>query len=130
VVGDAGTVLKTTDAGAHWTPVTSGTTANLYSIIHPENGLFFAVGSGGTILRSTDPTGATWTQIPIKGRLRTRRRTFPRYMLAMSPQKISGCSEIRKGPGWTPWISKAAKIMAMAGFPGMPRLRRGMKEDS
>ncbi|MFN8178200.1 MAG: hypothetical protein U0167_09735 [bacterium] len=64
VVGDGGTMVSSADGGVHWTPVTSGTSANLYSVIHATSSLWFAVGSGGTILRSTDLTGATWTQIP------------------------------------------------------------------
>ena len=32
VVGDAGTILKTTDAGATWAPLTSGTTTTLHGV--------------------------------------------------------------------------------------------------
>ena len=32
VVGDAGTILKTTDAGATWAPLTSGTARILYDV--------------------------------------------------------------------------------------------------
>ncbi len=38
VVGDAGTVLKTTDAGATWAPLTSGTTTTLHDVyfVNPD----------------------------------------------------------------------------------------------
>ena len=32
VVGDTGTILKSTDAGATWTPLTSGTSTTLHGI--------------------------------------------------------------------------------------------------
>jgi len=32
---------------------------------------------------------------------------FPRYMLMIVPQKRSGCLEINRGPGATPWIMKS-----------------------
>ena len=51
VVGDTGTILKSTDAGATWTPLT---------FLDPNQGV--AVGDGGTILRTTDG-GATWQSI-------------------------------------------------------------------
>ena len=52
--------------------------------------------------------------------------TFPTYMLAMTPQKISGCSFIMRGPGRTPWTSSAPMSRAMMTFGGTPSVRRGM----
>jgi photosystem II stability/assembly factor-like uncharacterized protein len=62
VVGDTGTILKSTDAGATWTPLTSGTSTTLHGVyfIDPDEGV--AVGDNGTILRTTDG-GATWQSI-------------------------------------------------------------------
>ena len=59
VVGDAGTILKSTDAGATWAPLTSGTSTTLHGIyfLDPNEGV--AVGDSGTILRTTDG-GAAW----------------------------------------------------------------------
>jgi len=47
IVGDAGTILKTTDAGATWTPLTSGTTTALHEVylFDPDQGI--AVGDQG-----------------------------------------------------------------------------------
>jgi len=63
VVGDTGTILKSTDAGATWTPLTSGTSNTLHGIyfLDPNEGV--AVGDSGTILRTTDG-GAAWQSIP------------------------------------------------------------------
>ncbi len=62
VVGDTGTILKSTDAGATWTPLTSGTSNALHGVyfLDPNQGV--AVGDGGTILRTTDG-GAAWQSI-------------------------------------------------------------------
>ncbi|PYL65608.1 MAG: hypothetical protein DMF20_08385, partial [Verrucomicrobia bacterium] len=62
VVGDTGTMLKSTDAGATWTPLTSGTSTALHGIyfFDPNEGI--AVGDSGTILRTTDG-GAAWQSV-------------------------------------------------------------------
>ncbi len=62
VVGDTGTILKSTDTGATWAPLTSGTSATLHGIyfLDPNEGV--AVGDSGTILRTTDG-GAAWESV-------------------------------------------------------------------
>ena len=62
IVGDTGTILKSTDAGATWTPLTSGTSMTLHGVyfLDPDEGV--AVGDSGTILRTTDG-GAAWQSI-------------------------------------------------------------------
>ena len=54
------------------------------------------------------------------------RMTFPMYMLAMSPQKISGRSSIICGPGSIPWMMRAESRIAVAGMEGIPRTRSGI----
>src|SRR5216110_2059078 len=51
IVGEAGTVLKTTDLGATWAPLVSGTTTTLHGVylFDPAEGV--AVGEQGLILR-------------------------------------------------------------------------------
>jgi photosystem II stability/assembly factor-like uncharacterized protein len=72
VVGDAGTILKTTDAGATWAPLVSGTTTALNEVflLNPTEGV--AVGDGGLILRTTDG-GAGWQSVTsgVKDSLRS-----------------------------------------------------------
>ncbi len=56
-VGDGGTSITTTDYGAHWTPVTTGISANLRSVSVQGSGAW-AVGDNGTILSlSTSSSG-------------------------------------------------------------------------
>src|SRR6266404_9576832 len=59
IVGEAGTILKTTDLGATWAPLTSGTTTTLNGVylFDPNEGV--AVGEQGLILRTTDG-GTAW----------------------------------------------------------------------
>src|SRR3974390_1848821 len=59
-VGDVGTILRTTDAGAVWTLIPSGTSAGLTGVSFADANTGIAVGSQGVILRTTDG-GATWT---------------------------------------------------------------------
>src|SRR3954451_16731192 len=65
VVGDAGTIVKTTDAGMTWSPLTSGTTNALYDVYFFDENQGVAVGEGGRILRTTDG-GDAW-QIVTSG---------------------------------------------------------------
>src|SRR5947207_8303097 len=57
VVGDAGTVVKTTDAGMTWSPLTSGTTNALHDVYFFDVTQGIAVGEQGLILRTTDGGG-------------------------------------------------------------------------
>ncbi len=60
VVGDAGTILRTTNGGTLWTTETSGTTNSLYSVIFINAGTGIVVGDAGTVLKTSDG-GVTWT---------------------------------------------------------------------
>ena len=58
-VGDGGTILRTTDGGATWPAVSSGTTKWLARVSFTGANTGTVVGEGGTILRTTD-SGVTW----------------------------------------------------------------------
>lgn len=60
VVGDEGTILRGDLVGEMWTPVESGTTADLHAVAVRSGGEWLVVGESGLILKSTDD-GATWT---------------------------------------------------------------------
>lgn len=59
-VGWSGKITKTTNGGATWEAVDSGTESHLTSISSPGDHNFIAVGSGGVILKSSD-WGTSWT---------------------------------------------------------------------
>lgn len=72
VVGDAGTILRTTDAGMTWSPLTSGTTNALHDLYFFDATQGVAVGEQGLILRTTDG-GAGWQGVTsgVKDTLRS-----------------------------------------------------------
>lgn len=59
VVGDYGTILKTTDSGEHWNIQTSNTTANLISVFFTNLNKGWLVGENSTILY-TNNCGENW----------------------------------------------------------------------
>ncbi|NQV18159.1 MAG: right-handed parallel beta-helix repeat-containing protein [Armatimonadetes bacterium] len=64
VVGESGTILKTTNGGETWDNVTSGTSNNLNGISFVNADTAVVVGDGQTILRTTDG-GANWMPITV-----------------------------------------------------------------
>ncbi len=61
IVGDSGTILKTTDGGATWLPQTSNTVENLRRIAAFDANHAWAVGTNGLIVHTSDG-GTTWTR--------------------------------------------------------------------
>ena len=66
VVGDFGTILKTTNAGNTWQYQTSGTVENLHSVRFTDANNGYTVGQCNTILKTTN-AGNTWTHITGPG---------------------------------------------------------------
>ena len=62
VVGDGGTILKSTDSGTSWNALTSGTTRALFDLYFFNDTEGLAVGDNGLILRTTDG-GVTWPPV-------------------------------------------------------------------
>lgn len=60
VVGDLGTILKTTDSGNTWVALNSGTTNVLRSVYFTNANTGYAVSESGTIHKTTDG-GSSWT---------------------------------------------------------------------
>jgi len=59
VVGNGGTILRTTDAGATWVPQTCGLSVNLLDVSFYNDTIGVAVGHEGTIIATTNG-GDTW----------------------------------------------------------------------
>jgi photosystem II stability/assembly factor-like uncharacterized protein len=59
VVGQGGTILRTTDGGTGWVPQTSGTTNDLRGVSFTDANTGTVVGHSGTILRTIDG-GTAW----------------------------------------------------------------------
>ena len=62
VLGEAGTILRSGDAGATWQPVASPYKGSFFGGTTTRDGAVLAFGLRGRIYRSTD-AGKTWTQV-------------------------------------------------------------------
>ncbi len=65
-VGEAGTVLSTSDGGATWVPVGVPTSSDLTDVTFVGAEIGFIVGEAGTVLRTTDG-GVTWISQTVPG---------------------------------------------------------------
>lgn len=70
-VGSRGTIWRSTDGGATWGTVTSGTTEPLYGVSWATRTRAWAAGGNGTILRSDD-AGLTWSAMTSNTTVRLR----------------------------------------------------------
>lgn len=61
-VGDAGTIVRTDDAGASWGTRASSTAFNLNDVWFTTDVTGFAVGHGGTVMRTRN-AGQSWTRL-------------------------------------------------------------------
>ncbi len=59
-VSDIGRIFKTTDAGANWNLIPSGTTESLFGIFFTGHDTAYVCGYNGVIMRTSD-AGANWT---------------------------------------------------------------------
>lgn len=65
-VGNGGTIVRTTNAGASWAIQTSGTTNHLRDVWFTTAQTGFAVGDAGTVMRTRDG-GTSWTRLTNVG---------------------------------------------------------------
>lgn len=66
VVGNAGTILTTTDGGKTWVALTTGTSVNLRSVHFADANNGFAAGANKTIIKTTNG-GLTWNVVNAGG---------------------------------------------------------------
>lgn len=59
IVGNSGTILKTTDGGEHWISKSSSTTEHIIKVQFVNANVGYAVTSAGTVLKTSDG-GETW----------------------------------------------------------------------
>ncbi|MBX7044066.1 MAG: hypothetical protein K1X85_14305 [Ignavibacteria bacterium] len=61
-VGEKGTAIFTTDAGLNWHTSKTATSRNLHDLCDAGPGILYAVGLGGTVLRSSN-CGVSWNKV-------------------------------------------------------------------
>ena len=66
IVGNNGTILKTTDGGTNWIQKNSGTTQDLMKVQFINSNVGFAFGAFGTLLKTIDG-GESWNSIDTGG---------------------------------------------------------------
>jgi len=62
VVGDNGTILRTTNGGSDWLPVSNPATGNLHQVQFIDTQTGYAAGDSGVILKTTD-AGVSWQNL-------------------------------------------------------------------
>jgi photosystem II stability/assembly factor-like uncharacterized protein len=60
IVGQSGTIVKTTNGGLNWTEQASPTSNNLFSVCFTDANTGYAVGQSGTIIKTTN-AGVDWS---------------------------------------------------------------------
>jgi photosystem II stability/assembly factor-like uncharacterized protein len=105
VVGDAGVILKTVNAGNNYTTQTSGTSRHLSSVYFANTTTGLAVGDSGTVLRTTNG-GTTWASMAAGIAANLNAVQFTNITTAY----IAGnggliLKTINGGVGWTPLAS-------------------------
>ncbi|MBI1797380.1 MAG: Ig-like domain-containing protein [Candidatus Eisenbacteria bacterium] len=63
-VGSGGAIVHTADAGVHWAPQTSNSSANLNAVWFTSAGEGWIAGNTGTVLHTLD-AGTTWTRVDV-----------------------------------------------------------------
>lgn len=116
-VGDAGTILKSSDAGASWVTLSSGTSKSLHGIYVFDDETAVAVGDQGTILRTTDG-GDSWSTVPsgVKDTLLSVSFSGANGISAGNSQEIVFSSD--SGASW----QVSQKNFFGGGFPGAQML--------
>jgi hypothetical protein len=72
-VVSTGVILRSTDAGATWQTIASGTRESLRApVLDPASGALLIAGRGGVVLRSVDD-GLSWTQVDTHSTARFKR---------------------------------------------------------
>lgn len=103
VVGDSGTILKSSGSGFTWTGQNPGISANLYAVFCTDSSTAWAAGENGTIIRTADG-GQTWRQSTTP----TNQSLYGLFFLTI---RLAG-----------PWaIVESSSRRAMAALNGVPK---------
>lgn len=111
-VGNAGTLLATTNAGATWAVRTSGTSAALNSVwfTHPDTG--WAVGATGVVLKSVNG-GTTWSRVTVSA---TENLTCVRFVGTRNGWIAGAGVILRTTNGGTTWTRSSPTALQLNGL--------------
>ena len=120
-VGTLGTMVMTTNAGADWTPRSSGTGVDLASVWFSDAATGWAVGIAGTLVKTTN-AGATWAQqanLATTANLRCVRFVDARHgWIVGGGGGVSGGFVARTSDGGVTWttLARGASILHGVAF--------------
>ena len=102
-IGEAGTILFSSDGGNNWLPQTSGTDEHLYSISVLDQSRSWVVGRGGKILKTTDG-GTNW----INQNSGTNADLYSVYFINQNTGFVVGYDDIilKTTDGGTNWVNQ------------------------
>jgi photosystem II stability/assembly factor-like uncharacterized protein len=115
-VGSAGSLLRTTDAGAVWTKQSAETTAGLRAVDFANSADGWAVGDEGTVLRTTDG-GTTWIpqSVPTTATLAAVRSTDASRSWAVGDAGTT-LATTDGGATWTPQSAPTTESLSALDF--------------
>jgi photosystem II stability/assembly factor-like uncharacterized protein len=121
--------LITVGAHAQWSSVSSGTTANLQGISVLDSGIGYAVGDGGTILKSID-AGETWDALTSG----TTKALYDVYFFSETEGLVVGDSGtiLRTTDGGATWLSVSSGVrdgLRSVSFNGANGICGGLAQD-
>ena len=101
-VGDAGTIVRTTNGGAAWSTVASGTTYNLNGVCFATSTTGWIAGANGVLLKSTNG-GANWASDPsgVTGTFRAHSAILVAAGIRALAVGDSGLGRVYTGTGWS-----------------------------
>ncbi len=116
VVGDGGTILRTTNGGLFWGIQYSGVTQNIQSVAFGDSSNGIAVGDSGVILRTTDG-GSNWTSQSSGRSLTFTSVSYPHVNKAVVVGDSGAVLQSTdRGITWTPQLSGTDKWLTGVSF--------------
>jgi photosystem II stability/assembly factor-like uncharacterized protein len=112
IVGDTGTILKTTN-GITYLPQTSNVTVNLNSVYFYDNLVGWVVGNEGTILKTTDG-GSNWMILDSGITANLSSVTF--YDLNFGFAVGAGGTILRSSDGGLSWVDQSGNVKTSSGY--------------
>ena len=120
ICGNAGTLLKTTNAGQNWNQV-NVTSNNLNSILFATSTIGIAVGANGTIIRTTDG-GTSWNTITSTTTQTLRKISKGSGLLVAVGDNGTVLISLDNGLNWTSKTSGTTTSLKSAGVFGTSQI--------
>ena len=116
ICGEGGLILKTTDGGANWDSLASGTTEHLSDIYFYDINIGYVVGFGGTIIKTTDG-GLSWISLSSGTTNDLYSMDFVDASIGYAAGEVNETSSVIKTTdGGASWIDKVKWVSCTSGY--------------